>query len=79
MTVAAVRTDSSGGILIKKFNSTTFIALCTGGALMAFAFGQGYESHFAVPAVAFYLAAAVICLLPVFTALVRRKVCARSQ
>lgn len=79
MTIAAARTDSSGGILTKKFNSTTFIALCTGGALMAFAFGQGYEPHFTLPAVAFYLAAAVICLLPVFAALVRRKVCARSE
>jgi len=64
--------------MLKKFNSTTVIAVCTGGALIAFALTKRYEPALAVPAVALYLAAAVICLLPVVFALVRHKTCERS-
>lgn len=39
------------------------IALCTAGALMGFAYYQRYVGPVPVPAVAFYGAAAVICLL----------------
>jgi uncharacterized membrane protein YqjE len=60
----------------KKLNSTIIIAIavCTSAALIAFAFDQRHEaSVITVPAVAFYLAAAIICLLP-YT-LLRRKSC----
>lgn len=65
--------------MIKPFNSTTVIALCAGVTLIGFAFDQRGEHHVNLPAVAYYIAAAVICLLPVFAALVRHKTCARSQ
>jgi hypothetical protein len=61
--------------MLKKLNSTIIIALCTSAALIAFAFDQRYEASVTVPAVAFYVAAAVICLLPVLYALLRRKTC----
>lgn len=65
--------------MFKKFNSTIVIALCTSGALIAFAFDQRrLAPAVTVPEVAFYIAAAVICLLPVFAALVRHKTCVRS-
>jgi predicted membrane channel-forming protein YqfA (hemolysin III family) len=50
----------------QKLNSTTFIivaiALCTSAALMAFASSQRHAASVTVPAVAFYVAAAFICL-----------------
>jgi hypothetical protein len=61
--------------MLKKLNSTIIIALCTSAALIAFAFDQRYEASVTVPAVAFYVAATVICLLPVLYALLRRKTC----
>jgi hypothetical protein len=50
----------------KKLNSTTFIiiaiALCDSAALIAFAFNQRHAASVKLPAVAFYVAAAIICL-----------------
>ncbi len=48
--------------MLKRPSSNIITALCTGGAMIAFA---SYQSRIAVPAVAFYIAAAIICLLPV--------------
>ncbi|HTF66200.1 MAG TPA: hypothetical protein VK638_26300 [Edaphobacter sp.] len=61
--------------MLKKLNSTLIIALCTSAALIAFAFYERYEASGTVPAVAFYCAAAVICLLPALYALLRHKIC----
>jgi hypothetical protein len=65
--------------MFKKFNSTIIIALCTAAALVAFAFDQRYEASITIPEVGFYLAAAAICLLPVFYILLRRKSCDYSR
>jgi hypothetical protein len=57
--------------MTKRFNSTIIIiALCTSCAMIAFA---RYQASIPVSAVALFIAAAVICLLPVFYALVRHK------
>jgi hypothetical protein len=58
--------------MLKRFNSNIITALCTAGAMIAFAY---YRSHIDVPAVAFYVAAAIICLLPVVFAPACRKAC----
>jgi hypothetical protein len=58
--------------VLKRFNSNIITALCTGGAMIAFAF---YQSHVTVPAVAFYVAAATICLLPAVFAPACRRAC----
>lgn len=50
------------------------IALVTSCAVTTFAFYQRYRAV-NVSVVTFYLAAAVICLLPVLYGLVRRQVC----
>jgi hypothetical protein len=74
-----VRFVFSGGSVIKKFNSTIVIALGTSAALIAFAFDQRRpEPTVTVPEVSLYIAAAVICLLPVLVALVRHKTWLRS-
>ena len=60
--------------MFSKFNSTTGIALGTSAALIAFAFDQGRsQPSVTLPEFALYLAAAVICLLPVVIALARHK------
>jgi len=63
----------------KKLNSTAIIivaiALCTSAALIAFAFNQRHEASFTVPAVAFYVAAAIICLGSEFYGRLRSKSC----
>jgi uncharacterized membrane protein YqjE len=64
--------------MLKKFNSTIIIALCTSFAIVAFAFDQRYRASVTVPAVAFFVAAAIICLLPVFYALFRCKTCRKA-
>ena len=64
--------------MLKKLNSTIIIALCTSAALIAFAFDQRHEASVTVAAVAFYVAATVICLLPVLYASLRRKTCRKS-
>ena len=61
--------------MLKKLDSTIIVALCTSAALMAFAFDERYEASVTVPAVAFYVAATVICLLPVLYASLRHKSC----
>jgi uncharacterized MnhB-related membrane protein len=58
--------------MLKRLNSNIITALFTGGAIIAFAF---YQPHITVPAVAFYVAAAGICLLPVVFAPACRKAC----
>jgi hypothetical protein len=62
----------------KKLNSTIILimlALGTGAALIAFAFNQRHGSPVTVPAVAFYAAAAIICLGSEFYARLRRRNC----
>jgi hypothetical protein len=61
--------------MLKRRNSTTIIAFCTSATLITFAFYQRYEGPVTVPTDAFYIAAAIICLLPVFHALIRHKSC----
>jgi hypothetical protein len=61
--------------MFKKLNGLVITALFTSGAIIAFAFYQRYEAPYTVPAVAFYFAAAVICLLPVLYGLLRHKTC----
>ncbi|MGA7235214.1 MAG: hypothetical protein WBY44_06030 [Bryobacteraceae bacterium] len=56
--------------MLKRFNANIITALCTGGALIAFAF---FQSYITVPATVFYVAAAAICLLPVAVAPACRK------
>jgi hypothetical protein len=58
--------------MLKRLNSNIITALCTGGAIIAFAF---YHAYITVPAVAFYVAAATICLLPLVYAPPCRKAC----
>ncbi len=65
--------------MLKKRNSTIVIALCTAAALIAFAFYRRYEGPIPVPAEAFYVAAAIICLLPVFHARLRHKSCRNKR
>jgi hypothetical protein len=61
--------------MLKKLNSNIIIALCTSCAIIAFAFYERHAASRSVPAVAFYGAAAVICLLPVLYGLLRHKTC----
>lgn len=61
--------------MTKTRNTNIIVALCTGCALIAFAFYERYEASGAVPAVAFYVAAAAICLLPVLYAVLRHETC----
>lgn len=61
--------------MLKRLNANIILALCTSCTIIAFAFYQRYEGSVTVPAVAFYGAAAVICLLPVLYALLRHKIC----
>jgi hypothetical protein len=65
--------------MFKTFNSNILVALCISAALVAFAFDQRYKASVNIPEVAFYLAAAAICLLPVFYALLKRKSCDCSR
>jgi hypothetical protein len=57
----------------KRLNANIIIAFSTSCALIAFAFDQRHEASITAPAVAFYVAAAIICLLPMFYALFRRR------
>lgn len=59
--------------MLKRTNPTIVIALCTSCAIIAFAFYQRSAPSVIVPTVVFYLAAAVICLLPALYALVHCK------
>ena len=61
--------------MLKKLNANIIVALCASCAIIAFAFYERYTASRIAPAVAFYIAAAVICLLSVFNALLRHKVC----
>jgi hypothetical protein len=61
--------------MLKRLNANIIIALCTSCAIIAFAFYERYEASGTVPAVAFYGAAAVICLRPVLYALLCHKTC----
>jgi hypothetical protein len=64
--------------MFKRLNTLVIVALCTSCALIAFAFYQRDAASLAVPAVAFYFAAAFICLLPSLYAVFRHKTC-RSE
>jgi hypothetical protein len=59
--------------MLKRLDSNIIIALCTSCAIIAFAFYERHGASVNVPVVAFYIAAAIICLLPVLYALLRRK------
>jgi hypothetical protein len=61
--------------MLKKLNSNIIVALCTSCALIAFAFYERYDDSDTVPAVAFYIAAATICILPALYATFRHKSC----
>ena len=61
--------------MLKKLNANIIVALCASCAIIAFAFYKRYAASPIVPAGAFYLAAAVICLPRVFYALLRHQVC----
>lgn len=61
----------------KRFDGTILIALCTSAAMMAFAFYQRYATPATVPEVAFYIAAAIICVLP--HTLVRQRTCRKNR
>jgi len=61
--------------MTKRRNANIIVASCTSCALIAFAFYERYEASSTMPAVAFYVAAAVICLLPVLYASLRPKSC----
>jgi hypothetical protein len=63
--------------MIHKLSPLVVVAICTGGALVAFAFDQSRASPSKVSEVALYLAAAVICLLPVCVAVWRHGAYAR--
>jgi len=58
----------------KKINSTIVVALCTAAALIAFAFDKRYGGYVTLSATQLDIAAALICLGPVFFALIRCKV-----
>ncbi len=60
--------------MLKKSTVTIVIALCTSAALIAFAFDQRNDASITVPAVAFFVAAAIMCLLTVLYALLRCKI-----
>ena len=59
--------------MTKRRNANIIVASCTSCALIAFAVYERYEASGTVPAVAFYVAAAAICLLPVLYAILRHK------
>ncbi len=62
--------------MLKKLNANFVLALVTSWAIIAFAFYQRYETSVTVPAVAFFVGAAVMCLLPLlYAALFRRTAC----
>jgi len=61
--------------MLKRLNTRIIIALGASCALIAFAYYQRYEGPIAVPVGVFFIAAAIICLLPVFYALFRCKAC----
>jgi len=63
--------------MFKKPNPTIVIALCTSAALIAFGFDQSHKASIAVSGTALFVAAAVVCLSPVFFALLRGKICDR--
>ncbi|MGC4055273.1 MAG: hypothetical protein QM757_41085 [Paludibaculum sp.] len=60
----------------KQTSSTIITALITACAMIAFAY---YRAYVTVPAAAFWLAAAVICLVPVASCLVKRRTCGQSK
>jgi hypothetical protein len=61
--------------MLKRLNVNIVIAFSTSCAMIAFAFYERNEASGTVPEVAFYGAAAAICLLPVLYGLLRHKVC----
>jgi hypothetical protein len=64
--------------MLKRLNANIIIAFCTSCAMIAFAFYQRHEASINVSAAAFYIAAAIICLLPVVYSLFRRTTCRRA-
>jgi len=59
--------------MTKRRKAYIIVASCTSCTLIAFALHERYEASGTVPAVAFYVAAAAICLLPVVYAILRHK------
>lgn len=64
--------------MLRRNNSVIGTALCTGVALIAFAFYQRYEGPLDLPATSFYIAAAIICVLPAVYARLRQKPCRKT-
>jgi hypothetical protein len=58
----------------KKINSTIVIALCAAAALIALALDKQYGGYVTLSAAQLDIAAALICLGPVFFALIRCQV-----
>ena len=61
--------------MLKRLNSNIITALCTAGAIIAFAV---YQVYIPVSPVALYILAATICLLPVVFAPACRRACRNS-
>jgi hypothetical protein len=61
--------------MFKKLNPLIVIARCTAGGVIAYAYYERHAASDPIPAVAFYLAAATICVLPSLYAEFRRRRC----
>lgn len=59
--------------MIGKRNDNYLIAFCTACAMVGFALYEQYGGRVAVTSTGFFIAAAVICLLPVVYGLLRGK------
>ena len=65
--------------MFKRLSAPVILALFTSCAIIAFALYQRDEAWGAVPAVAFYFAAAIICLSPSLYAVLRHKACRNKR
>jgi hypothetical protein len=72
--MAAQSVFPGGTIMFDKRRTQIIVAFCTSCALTAFAVYQRYRPV-TIPADALFVAAAIICLMPVLYGLVRRKTC----
>ena len=61
--------------MFKRPSPNMIIALCTAGGMIAFSLAERHRVLKIIPTGAFFLAAAIICLIPVLVALIRHKNC----
>jgi len=61
--------------MLRRLNANIIIALWASCGIVAFAFYERYRASEKAPAAVFYVAAAVISLLPVLSALWRHRNC----